>query len=113
MTEPQLAACEAGPDEIGIDVVARSVKALDRMEAEIERLLEHGLDADSMDRIKALNALILSTTRVTRNVALAQRVAKVELENRKLRTEVETLAKKLHEEVVRRAEHAALPDSRY
>ena len=101
------------PDEIGVDVVARSVKALDRMESEIETLLTKGLDTHSMERIKALNALILSTTCVTRNVALAQRVAKVELENRKLRNEVETLAKKLHEEVVRRAEHATLPESQY
>lgn len=103
----------AEPDEIGVDVVARSVKALDRMEAEIETLLTKGLDDHSMERIKALNALILSTTRVTRNVALAQRVAKVELENRKLRNEVETLAKKLHEEVVRRAQHEELPKSDY
>lgn len=103
----------AEPNQIGDDVVARSVKALDRMEAEIDTLLTKGVDDHSMERIKALNALILSTTRVTRNVALAQRVAKVELENRKLRNEVETLAKKLHDEVVRRAHHETLPQSDY
>lgn len=101
------------PDEIGQDVVVRSLKALDRMEAEIDHILKKGLDDHSMERIKALNALILSTTRVTRNLALAQRVHKVELENKKLRNEVETLAKKLHDEVVRRDKYANLPKSQY
>ena len=101
------------PDEIGHDVVARSLKALDVLEGLVERLVAGKQDAHSMDQIKAVNALILSTTRVTRNVVLAQRVHKVELENKKLRNEVETLAKKLHDEVVRREQHASLPKSAY
>ena len=103
------------PDQIGDDVVARSLKALNSLEGLVHQLVEGALDGDerAMDRIKAVNALILSTTRVTRNVALAQRVAKVELENRKLRNEVDTLAKKLHAEVVRRSQHGSLPTSKY
>lgn len=101
------------PDLIGTDVVKRSLKALDVLEGLVARLVDGEMTAHTMDQIKAVNALILSTTRVTRNVALAQRVHKVELENKKLRNEVETLAKKLHDEVVRRAHHDKLPESSY
>ena len=103
------------PDQIGDDVVVRSLSALATLEKLVEQLVEGAVDSDrlAMNRVKAVNALILSTTRVTRNVALVQRVAKVELENRKLRNEVETLAKKLHEEVVRRHSHETLPESKY
>ena len=101
------------PDLIGTDVVKRSLKALDTLEELVEGLVKGPMTPHAMDQIKAVNALILSTTRVTRNVVLAQRVQKVELENKKLRSEVDTLAKKLHDEVVRRAQYDQLPESSY
>ena len=100
-------------DRMSDDVLERSVRALDKLEVLAGRIEDRKFSQADVQAISALNTLILCTTRVARNIALSQRIANVELENEKLRKDIETLAQKFHDEMLRREEHGKLPDSKY